>query len=65
MNTKQNYTKEQEDDIVKREKEALEMLKKLQLTPSAFVYYDNNGADGFITKVVPYLQDIRYAPRKN
>jgi len=56
----ENYTKEQIEDITKREKEALEALKKLELTPAAQVSKQNIGNDVFVDKVVCYLQDIKY-----
>lgn len=57
-----NYTAEQIKDITEREAKALAFLKEQQLTPSAVVQKINIGDDVFVDKVVPYLQDIKYAP---
>lgn len=56
----EDLTEAQKEEIKARQTEALEMLKKLQLSPAAFVYADNIGDDRFAFKVQPYLRDIKY-----
>jgi hypothetical protein len=56
------YTKEQEEDIIAREKQGLEALKTLNLTPAASVQKFNIGNDMFTDKVIPYLRDTKYTP---
>ena len=58
------YTDEQVKDIQEREAKAIEALKELELTPSAYVMKTNIGDDTFVDKVVPYLQDTKYADKK-
>lgn len=56
-----NYSEEQKKDITERVEKARKLLDELQLNPSAQIYYDNIGNDTFATKVIPYLQDLKYA----
>lgn len=58
-------TEEQVKDIKEREAKALEALKELELTPAAIVYKQNIGNDMFADKITPYLQDTKYAPKKD
>jgi len=55
-----NYTKEQIEDITKREKECLDFLKEHQMTPSCQIQKVNVGNDVFADKVVPFLMDLKY-----
>jgi hypothetical protein len=55
-----SLTKEQIEDIQKREKDALEYLKKNQLNPSAQVSFEPLGNDVFGIKVTPFLQDNKH-----
>ncbi len=55
-----NYNPEQIADIEAREKEALETLKRLQLTPAVSMQMVNTGDDRFAIKPIPYLQDQKY-----
>lgn len=59
----QPLTPEQLKDIQEREKKAIEVLQDLKLTPAAQIFYENNGTDGFITRVKPYLQDTKFHPQ--
>ncbi len=59
-----NYTKEQVEDITKREKAALEYLKENGLTPAAQIQKVNLGNDIFADKLVPFLQDLKFATKK-
>lgn len=54
------YSPEEIADIQEREKKALEMLKELQLNPSAQVVKVNIGNDVFADRVIPYLADLKY-----
>ncbi len=60
---KNNYTEEQVKDIEAREKEALEHLKRLHLTPACQVVKQNMGNDVFGDKLYPYLADTLYTPQ--
>ncbi len=55
------FSKEQIDDITNREKEALETLKRLQLTPACQIVKENIGNDVFADKLYPYLADTKYS----
>lgn len=55
------YTPEQVADIEKRESDALEYLKKLQLSPAVQMHMVNVGDDNFAIKPMPYLQDLKFA----
>jgi len=55
------YTKEQVEDIRSREKEGLEALKKLNLTPACQIVKENLGNDVFGDRLYPYLADTKYA----
>lgn len=55
------YTKEQVEDVKAREKEALETLKRLQLTPACQIVKENIGNDVFADRLYPYLADLKYA----
>lgn len=55
-----NYTKEQIEDITKREKECLDFLKEHQMTPSCQIQKVNMGNDVFADKVIPFLMDLKY-----
>lgn len=59
------YTPEQEKDIRSREQKGLDAIKELELTPAAQVVKVNVGNDVFADKVVPYLQDTRYAKKED
>lgn len=58
------YTSEQVEDIKSREKKGLEALKELGLTPAAALTKINVENDSFVDKVIPYLQDTKYASKK-
>jgi hypothetical protein len=55
-----NYTKEQMEDITKREKECLDFLKEHQMTPSCQIQKVNVGQDTFADKLIPFLMDLKY-----
>lgn len=57
------YTEDEIKDIEARELEALEVLKKLQLTPSATMQAVNIGNDVFSMKVIPHLADLKFAEK--
>lgn len=57
------YTDAQIAEITVREKKALDILRGMDLTPSAVMQKVNLGNDIFADKVVPYLQDLRYAEK--
>lgn len=57
------YTPEQIRDITAREKEGLEHLRRLQLTPACQVVKHNIGDDVFADKMYPYLADTKYADK--
>ena len=52
---------EQIKDVKDREAKALATLKELQLTPACQLFYENIGNDGFVTRAMPYLQDVKYS----
>ena len=52
---------EQIKDIKEREAKALEFLRELQLSPACQLFYENIGNDGFVTRAMPYLQDVKYS----
>lgn len=54
------YSRVQIDDIKGREKEGLEQLKKLRLTPACQIVKENIGADVFADKLYPYLADTKF-----
>ncbi len=57
-------SEEQIADVQEREARALAFLKELQLTPAAYLSYENiDGKDIFTTRVQPYLQDIKYSDK--
>lgn len=58
-----NYTEAEIKDITEREKKALLMLLELELTPSCQILYEQSQGDTFVTKLVPYLQDLKYAKK--
>lgn len=60
-----NYTKEEEEDIKQRVGKATELLKELQLFPSAIVQKVNQGDDIFVDKIICYLQDNKYLPAQS
>lgn len=57
------YTQEQVDDIRAREKEALETLKRLQLSPACQIVKENLGNDVFGDRLYPYLADLKYSAK--
>lgn len=59
------YTKEQIEDIAKREKMGIDYLRSIGLTPAAVIQKINIGNDTFADKLQPYLQDTRYTPNKS
>ena len=61
----ENYTKEQEEDIKLRLVKAEIALKELQLFPSAVVQKVNQGEDIFVDKIICYLQDSKFTPKKS
>lgn len=56
------YSPEQREDIINREKQALDHLKVLHLTPAISMQAVNIGNDTFAMKPVPFLQDTKYSP---
>jgi len=60
----QKYTDAQVTDITAREKEAVDFLKKIQMTVSAQVVSVNVGDNTFAQKVVPYLADMKYTEQE-
>lgn len=56
-----DYTPEQKKDIEERVSQAKEMLLKLKLRPGAQVYKIMIDDNTFADKVMPYLQDTKYA----
>jgi len=56
------YTKEEIEDIKKRETAALEFLKKNNLTPACMPQLVNMVDDTFGIKLHPFLQDTKYTP---
>jgi len=61
----ENLTEEQKKDIEERLKKAEVCLKDLQLFPSAIVQKVNLGDDTFADKVICYLADAKYLPKKS
>lgn len=57
------YTDEQVADIRAREKEALDTLKRLELSPACQITKENLGNDIFGDRLYPYLADTKYAPK--
>jgi len=55
-----NYSLEEQKDIEERVKKAQEVLKELQLFPTAQVIKVNLGDDVFADKIIAYLQDAKY-----
>lgn len=59
-----NYTEEQVKDITTREKDAIEYLKKNNLSPAAVIsktkLQTENGSEVFADQLTPYLQDTKY-----
>ena len=49
------FSKEQIEDIKAREKEALEHLTRLELTPACQILKENIGNDIFGDRLYPYL----------
>lgn len=58
----EKYTEKQMDDIKAREKEALEALKRLNLTPACQIFKEHLDTQGdvFGDRLYPYLQDVKY-----
>jgi hypothetical protein len=59
----QNYTEEQKKDIQERVTKAEEMLKELQLFPSAVIQkvkVGDESKDIFADNIICYLQDSKY-----
>lgn len=54
------FTPEQIEDVKAREKEALDALKRLQLTPACQIVKENLGNDVFGDRLYPYLADTKY-----
>lgn len=54
------YTPEEEKDIMERVEKANAMLKELKLQPAAYVSKVNLGKDVFADMVIGYLQDLKY-----
>ena len=59
------FSKEQIEDIKAREKEALEHLTRLELTPACQILKENIGNDIFGDRLYPYLQDTKYSPKES
>lgn len=64
MNPEQ-YTDEQKADISERVEKARNLLKELSLQPACMPQMQNTGDDVFGIKLIPYLQDVRYSPKKS
>ena len=60
-----SFTEEQKKDIEERLKKAEVTLKELQLFPSAVVQKINLGDDTFADKVICYLADSKFMPKKS
>lgn len=60
---KSSFSEEQIKDIQEREAKGLQALKELELTPAAVLQKLNVGNDVFADKVIPYLQDTKYATK--
>ena len=58
--TQHIYTKEEVEDVKKRELDAIAYLKEKQLNPTAQVSLVNQGDDTFVIKVQPYLGDLKF-----
>lgn len=56
------YTKEQQEDIQERVAKAIVALKELELQPACMPQLQNTGDDIFGIKLIPFLQDLKYAP---
>ena len=56
----QDYSPEMRKDIEERVAKAMKLLGDLQLQPQASVQAVNTGNDIFATKVICYLQDMKY-----
>lgn len=59
------YNDEQISDIRLREKQALDHLKNLNLSPACMPQLVNLGNDTFGIKLHPYLADTKYTPQKS
>lgn len=57
------YTPEQQKDIEQRVEKAKIALTELQLQPACAPFMANTGDDIFGIKLVPYLQDTKFAPK--
>lgn len=55
------FSEAQIEDIKAREAKALDVLKELQLTPSAMPQLVNLGDDVFGIKIHPFLNDTKYS----
>lgn len=60
-----SLTEEQKKDIETRVEKAHVILKELQLFPSAVVQKVNLGEDTFADKVICYLADSKFIPKKS
>lgn len=59
------YTEEQKKDITDRVEKARVALKDLHLQPACMPNMQNMGDDVFGIKLIPYLQDTLYMPKKS
>lgn len=57
-----DYSPEEQKDIEERVAKARKALEELELRPSCTVQMFNIGDDVFAPKVIPFLQDTKYAP---
>ena len=55
-----DLTEEEIKDIKKRQADALEYLKSVNLTPASVIEKVLVGKDTFADRVIPYLRDTRY-----
>jgi hypothetical protein len=60
----ETLNKDQEKDIKTRQEQGLKLLEELNLTPSAAMYPVNMGSDIFGVKMIAYLSDTKYLPKK-
>lgn len=60
-----NYTPEQKKDIEARVEKARMALTEFNLQPACMPQMYNIGDDVFGIKLIPYLQDTLYTPKKS
>lgn len=58
-----NFTPEQIKDIQEREKKCLDFIREQEMTPAAMIQKIKVGNDVFADKVIPFLNDTKYADK--